>query len=173
MGGSIGTGRARGLALVALTGLALVACQPDGSQDGGDETADGRDAAGSVGAREAIQLERGVWELLAEGDYAGFGERLADDIKLVGAEGVTGKQALLDQLEGSEVESYELGEFQVMQPGSGVVVVVYRYAETFRPAGADSAVSISRWATSTWENRDGAWRAVLHHATEATPGTGE
>lgn len=173
MGGSIGTDRARALALAVVAGLALVACQPAGDPDGGDETADGRDAAGSLTSEEAIQLERGVWELLAEGDYAGFGDRLADDIKLVGAEGVIGKQALLDQLEGSEVEAYELGEFQVMQPGSGVAAVVYRYSETFRPPGADSAISFGGWATSVWENRGGTWRAVLHHATEAPSETEE
>lgn len=126
-------------------------------------------SASSVTSQEVIAMERSVWEALAAGDHATFGDYLADDVQLVGGEGVDGKQSLMSQLEGAAVESYEIGDFQVTQPGSGVAVVVYRYSETFRPAEADSATTFEGWATSVWENRDGTWQVVLHQSSAPPP----
>lgn len=158
------------LALVAAVALGAVACQPAAQDTAGGEAAQGGEMAPAVSEQQVIEMERGLWQALGEGDYQAFGQSIADDIVLVGADGVVGKQALMDQLEGSTVEAYELGDFQVMQPGSDVAVVTYSYSETFRPAEADSATTFTGWATSVWENRDGSWVTVLHQSSEAPEG---
>lgn len=169
MGDSLRTGRASGPAFLLLAGLILTACQPaEPSGDGGDMSAD-QEAMSSVTSEEMIQMERGLWEALAAGEYATFGEHLADDMQLIGGEGVISKQDFMGSLEGASMESYEVGDFQVSMPGSGVAIVTYSYSETFRPADADSAVDYSGWATSVWENRDGTWLTVLHQSSEAPP----
>lgn len=168
MGDSTRTGR--GLALLAVAGLALAACQPaEQSADGGDTPSD-QDTADAVSSQDVIAMERAVWEELSEGNMEAFGEQLADDVVLIGGEGVLGKQEIVSMLEGATMESYELGDFQVMQPGSDVAMVVYRYSETFQPAEADSMMSVSGWATSVWENRDGTWQVVLHQSSATPPG---
>lgn len=167
MGDPTRTGRGSGLAVLLVAGLALTACQPaDSAEDTGDATAD--QAAESLTSEEVIQMERSLWEAL-EGDRATFEDYLADDIVLVGGEGVDGKRDLMRQLEGATVEAFEIGDFQVTRPGSGVAVVVYRYSETFRPADADSAITFEGWATSVWENRDTAWQVVLHQSSAPPP----
>lgn len=167
MGDPTRTGRGSGLALVALAGLAFAACQPaDPADDVGDATTD--QTASSLTSEEVIQMERSLWEAL-EGDHTTFEGYLADDIMLVGGEGVVGKQDLMSQLEGATVEAYEVGDFQVTRPGSGVAVVAYRYSETFRPADADSEITFEGWATSVWENRDGTWQVVLHQSSAPPP----
>lgn len=168
MGDPTRTGRGSVLALIALAGLAFAACQPaDSAEDAGDATTD--QATSSITSEEVIQMERSVWEALAAGEHATFGDYLADDIMLIGGEGVVGKQELMGELEGATVEAYEIGDFQVTRPGSGVAVVAYRYSETFRPADADSATTFEGWATSVWENRDGTWQVVLHQSSAPPP----
>lgn len=160
----------RGLALLAAAGLALAACEPtDQSADGGD-TASDQDTAGAVSSQDVIAMERAVWEELSQGNMEAFGEQLADDVVLIGGEGVLSKQEVMSRLEGATMESYELGDFEVMQPGSDVAMVVYRYSETFQPSEADSMISVSGWATSVWENRDGTWQVVLHQSSATPPG---
>ena len=160
----------RGLALLAAAGLALAACQPaEQSADGGDMASD-QDTAGAVSSQDVIAMERAVWEALAQDSMEVFGEHLAEDAVLIGGDGVLGKQEVMNMLEGSTMESYELGDFQVMQPGSDVAMVVYRFSETFQPAEADSMMSVSGWATSVWENRDGTWQVVMHQSSGTPPG---
>ena len=167
MGESLRTGRASGLAVLFVAGIALAACQPaEPSGDGGDMAA-AREAQSSVSSEQIIQMERGLWEALAAGEHEAFAEHIADDLTLIGGEGVIGKQEFMSSLEGASMESYEVGDFQVTMPGSGVAIVTYSYSETFRPADADSAVDYSGWATSVWENRDGTWLTVLHQSSEA------
>ncbi|MFW6206982.1 MAG: nuclear transport factor 2 family protein [Gemmatimonadota bacterium] len=168
MGDPTRTGRGSGLVVLLVAGLALTACQPVDSGDSEGDTASDQ-AASSVTSEEVIEMERSVWEALAAGDHATFGDYLADDIRLVGGEGIVEKQDLMSQLEGAAVEAYEVGDFQVDQPGSGVAVVVYRYSETFRPAEADSTTTFEGWATSVWEDRDGTWQVVLHQSSELPP----
>lgn len=173
MGDSLRTGRASGLALLVTAGLVFAACQPaEPSPDGGD-MASGQAAASSVTSEEVIRMERSIWEALGAGGYAAFGERIADDFLIINGQGVTGKQEMMSGLEGATVEAYEVGDFQVVQPGSDVAVVVYSYSETFREAGADSATTFTGWATSVWENRDGTWLVVLHQSSEAPPSSME
>lgn len=169
MGDPTRTGRASGLAVLLVAGLALTACQPADSEDSEGDMASDQAAASSVTSQEIIEMERSVWEALAAGDHATFGDYLADDVSLVGGEGVVGKQELISELEGATVEAYEVGDFQVTRPGSGVAVVVYRFSETFRPAEADSATTFEGWATSVWENRDGTWQVVLHQSSAPPP----
>lgn len=160
-----GTGRNASLALLAAAALAVAGCQP-AAQDGGEgEAAGGEEMAPAVSSEEVIAMERGLWEALSQGDYQGFAEQIADDVTLVGGDGISTKQDMMGMLEGSTVESYELTDFQVMQPGSGVAVVTYHYSEMFRPADADSAVSQAGWATSMWEDRDGTWMTVFHQSS--------
>lgn len=170
---SMRSGRGSGFALLAVAGLALAACQPAERSGGEGDTASAQDTAGAATSQDVIQMERSVWELLSEGDYAAFEEKLADDVMLVGGDGVVGKQELMSQLEGGTMESYEVGDFQVMQPGPDVAIVTYRYSETFRAADADSAADFGGWATSVWENRDGTWLVVLHQSSSTPPSTDE
>lgn len=171
MGDAIRT--VRGLVLLVVAGLALVACQPAEQSTGEGERASDQEMADALPSQDVIQMERDVWELLSQGDYAAFGEKLADDVLLIGGEGIVGKQELMSDLEGATIESYEVSDFQVSQPGSDVAVVVYRYSETFLPADADSAVDYSGWASSVWENRDGTWQVVLHQSSSPPPPTEE
>lgn len=173
MGDSLRTGRGSGLALALLAGLMIAACQPAEPSGDAGETATDQPAAGTVTSEDVIQLERTIWEALAAGEYATFGEHVADDVMLVGADGVIGKQDLMSELEGATVEAYEVGDFQVSQPGSDVAIVVYSFSETFRPADADSAVTYTGWATSVWENRAGTWQVVLHQSSETPPAMDE
>lgn len=150
------------VSVLTAASFAAAGCQPAAQQDG-----DVGQAEAGPSTREVIQMERGLWEALSEGDHQGFAQEIADDATMVGGDGLVSKQDMMGMLEGSTLESYELGNFQVMQPGSGVAVVTYRYSETFRPADADSAMSFGGWATSIWENRDGTWTAVFHQTSEA------
>ena len=111
-------------------------------------------------------MERSLWGGLARGDLTSFGETIAEDFTYPSGAGVIGKAELIRQLEGATLESFELSDFRVRQPGADVAVVTYWFSETFRPADADSASTYSGWATSVWENREGTWKVVLHHATE-------
>jgi hypothetical protein len=170
MDATIGTSRIAPLAFLAVAGLALAGCQP-AEQGGMEEGAtSGEEAAASLSSQEVIEMERGLWEALAQGDHAGFAEKIADDATLLGGQGVTDKQEMMSMLEGATIEAYEVTDFQVMQPGSGVAVVTYHYSETYRPAEADSAMTYAGWATSIWENRDGTWMAVFHQSTEEMDG---
>lgn len=169
MGDPTRTGRGSGLAVLLVAGLALTACQPADSAENEGDMAPDQASASSLTSEEVIQMERSLWEALAAGDHATFGDYLADDVRLVGGEGVVGKQDLMSQLEGATVEAYEVGDFQVTRPGSDVAVVVYSYSETFRPAEADSATTFEGWATSVWENRDGTWQVVLHQSSAPPP----
>lgn len=169
MGDLTRTGRGSGLVVLLLAGLALTACQPADTADSEGDTASDQATASAVTSQDVIEMERSVWEALAAGDHATFGDYLADDVWLVGGEGIVGKQELMGELEGVSVESYEIGDFQVTQPGSGVAVVAYRYSETFRPADADSATTVEGWATSVWENRDGTWQVVMHQSSAPPP----
>lgn len=156
--------------IFAAVSIAVTGCQP-AAQDGNQgESAGASEAATALSEKEVVEMERGIWEMLKQGEHASFEKKLAGDLAMVGGEGVTSKQDLMSQLEGGEVQDYEIGDFQVMQPGSNVAMVTYRYSETFRPADADSAMTFSGWATSVWEKQDGTWKVVLHHASEA-PGS--
>lgn len=162
MGDFIRTGRS--LALFAVVGLALAGCQPaEQSADGGEMASDQDTAA--VSSQDVIEMERAVWESLAQDSMEVFGQHLASDAILVGGQGVVGKQGVVSMLEGATMESYELSDFQVMQPGADVAIVVYRFSETFRPADAESSMSVSGWASTVWENRNGNWRVVMHQST--------
>ena len=164
------------LPVVLAVTLAFVgaACQP-AAQDAasGESMEEQQMGAPEISAEQAIEMERGLWEAAAEGDHQGFGEMIAEDVTLVGGAGIVEKQELMAQLEGSTVEAYEVGDFQVMQPGSDVAVVTYSYSETFRAAEADSATTFTGWATSIWENRDGTWLIVFHQSSEAPEGEGQ
>lgn len=168
LGPSVPADPRAGVLVAALTAASLVAagCQPAAQESADGEAAGGTESA-AVSAEQAEQMERGLWEALSQGDFQGFYDKIADDATLVGSEGVVSKQDMMGMMEGSEMEAYELGDFQVMQPGSDVVMVTYRYSETFRPADADSAEDYAGWATSVWENRDGTWMTVFHQSSEA------
>lgn len=166
MGDSIRRGLAGRLAVLAVAGLTLAACQPaeqGGTKEGGMQ---GEEGASALSSQEVIKMERGLWEALAQGDLAAFSERIADDATLVGGQGISSKADMMSQLEGGTLEAYEVTDFQVMQPGSGVAVVTYRYTETYTPADADSSMDYAGWATSIWEDRDGTWMTVFHQSSE-------
>ncbi len=166
MDATIRTSRIAPLAVLVVAGLALAGCQP--AERGGTEegATSGEAAADTLSSQDVIEMERGLWEALAQEDYAGFAEKIADDATLLGGQGLTSKQEMMSMLEGGSLESYEVTDFQVMQPGSGVAVVTYRYSETFRPPEAEDSVNYAGWATSIWENRDGTWVTVFHQSTE-------
>lgn len=166
MGDSIRRAVSGRIAALALVGFVLAACQPaeqGGAEDGGMT---GEEGMSAVSSQEVIQMERGLWEDLAQGNLTEFGEMIADDATLVGGQGISAKADMMSMLEGGTLESYELSDFQVMQPGSGVAVVTYHYTEMYRPADAEGAMSYAGWATSIWEERDGTWLTVFHQSTE-------
>lgn len=168
MGNPIRTRRSYLLTLILAAGVGVVACQPADRSDAQGEAGEEQATASVVTTQDVIQMERSLWAMLGEGNYAAFGEKIAEDFTYPSGTGVIGKPELMSQLEGATVESYEISDFQVKQPGSNVAVVIYRFSETFRPADADSATTFTGWATSIWENRGGNWRVVLHHSSEST-----
>lgn len=113
-----------------------------------------------------LDLERRVWQALAEGDATADAALLAPDFLGVYSTGYSDRDGHAAALaHGPTVEEYTLAEPRLLPLGPGRVLLAY-LAE-YRRSGARESEAM--YVSSIWEDRDGTWLNVFSQdsATDA------
>ena len=117
-----------------------------------------------------LELERGVWQALADGDGAADERLLSDDFLGVYTVGFAGRDADVAQLaDGPTVSTFSLSDARLMVLADDMVLLAYR-AEFTRP-GEDGSESVL--ISSIWQDRDGGWVNIFSQDTPSVEGLDE
>lgn len=113
-----------------------------------------------------LELERRVWQALADGDAAADTALLAPDFLGVYSTGYSNRDGHAAGLaQGPTVDAYTLAEPRLLPLGPGRVLLAYR--ADYRRVGASDSEAM--YVSSIWEDRDGTWLNVFSQdsATDA------
>jgi len=156
--------------LVSLAIPAIVALAQPG--ESGKPTAQPKNVAPAVKPsddplRDAVfAQERKLWEALAKQDYAAFGGFLSPTFMNVDSDGIGDKTRLLEEVKVGKLGKYTLSDWKIAKLNGGGVIVLYKVDEEWiDPKGASERQKLM--CTTTWEQKDGKWVAMLH--TETAP----
>lgn len=135
------------------------------------QTADTTDADTTDIAKAITAKEKEVYETIKAGDMKAFEAYLTNDFVGVSPSGIMDKAKEVENISGLKLDSYELTDVQVIQAAEGVALIFY----TVNASGMyqNKKFSGKFYATSTWVEKDGEWKAAMHTETEAAPTQGQ
>ena len=111
-----------------------------------------------------LELERGVWQALADGDGVADERLLSDDFLGVYTVGFADRDAHVAQLaDGPTVSTFALSDARLMVLAVDMVLLAYR-AEFTRP-GEDGSEDVL--ISSIWQQREGMWVNIFSQDTPA------
>lgn len=111
--------------------------------------------------------EKEVYETIKAGDMKTFEMYLTDDFIGVSPSGIFDRAKEVENITGLKLDSYELSDVKVIEPADGVAMIAY----TLNASGKfqNEKFSGKYYSTSTWVEKDGEWKAIMHTETEAAP----
>lgn len=114
-----------------------------------------------------ISKEKNMYEAIKKGDMDTFKANTSDDLISVYSDGYVTKDEEIERLSDLTIESYELSDIKVEEPAEGVAIVIYTLDAS--AVYQNEKISGKYYSTSTWVEKDGEWKAVMHTETEAAP----
>lgn len=115
---------------------------------------------------DVVDQETRLWRAMTDGDQAAIGAMLADDVVLVGRNGVRGKAELLASLAACRLSEAQISDTRVRPLTVDVIALAYRVR--YRASCAGEPIPADLNETSVWMRQGPAWRLMLHTET-ATP----
>ncbi len=118
-------------------------------------------------AKAITDKEKEVYETIKSGDMTAFEMYLADDFVGVSSSGIMDRAKEVEYITDLKMDSYELSDVKVIEPADGVAMIHY----TLNASGMyqNEKFSGEYFATSTWVEKDGEWKAIMHTEAEAEP----
>lgn len=128
----------------------------------------------SVGFAQSAQLEeditkkeRAMYEAIQSGDMETFERNLSDDFISIYSEGISNKDEEIESISNLTMNSFELSNIRVMSPAENVAIIMYEVNSDGEYKG--NPFSGTYYSSSTWVNKDGDWKAIMHTETMAEP----
>jgi hypothetical protein len=121
---------------------------------------------------EIVNLERHLWNTMAEGDFAAVRSLFAKDFIQV-EDRIQAVDSLLITLKHCKLESYELSDLQVRILSPDSALTAYHVVNTFNCGTEDNPdrKSFDNNSTTVWVRQPGAgkWLVQAHTETPAKP----
>lgn len=111
-----------------------------------------------------MENEKAIYEAIKSGDMKAFKSHTADDMMAVYSWGISDKSDEVESLSKMKMNAYELSDVRVMQPTDDVAIIIYSLSA--EGSYDDKPFSGDYYATSTWVNMNGTWKAILHTEME-------
>jgi hypothetical protein len=107
-----------------------------------------------------IAKEKAAWQAFKDKNSADFKQLVSPDLVAVYAQGVSNLQGELDSMAKTDVKSYSLSDFNVVQTDPDTAIITYKAQLESSMNGKDESGTYN--VASVWQMKNGQWRAVFH-----------
>jgi ketosteroid isomerase-like protein len=118
-----------------------------------------------------INLEKKFWQSMIDDDAETAIGMLSDPALMVSSHGSMkfdhAQYRQMAQKGTYRLQSFDLGEVQVVFPNTTTAVLLYHVKQTIKPRAAGDAITQEMNDTSTWVKIGNAWKCVMHTETPA------
>lgn len=116
--------------------------------------------------KDAIMAkEKEAWQAFKDKNAEGFKKVVDKDFRGVYAEGVVGLKDELDEMQKTDMKSFELSDYTAFSDEKDVIVTTYKCVIQGTSGGKDTSGTYN--CGTVWKMENGAWLAIFHTNVKA------
>jgi hypothetical protein len=116
--------------------------------------------------KDAIMAkEKEAWQAFKDKNAEGFKKVVDKDFRGVYAEGVVGLKDELDEMQKTDMKSFELSDYTAFSDEKDVIVTAYKCVIQGTSGGKDTSGTYN--CGTVWKMENGAWLAIFHTNVKA------
>jgi hypothetical protein len=116
--------------------------------------------------KDAIMAkEKEAWQAFKDKNADGFKKVVDKDFRGVYAEGVVGLKDELDEMQKTDMKSFELSDYTAFSDEKDVIVTTYKCVIQGTSGGKDTSGTYN--CGTVWKMENGAWLAIFHTNVKA------